>query len=52
MMVVEVECPKCGRKVDINSWLLRPNRCSPDDWGRCIREPEWLNVKAEERETI
>ena len=45
-----VKCRKCGRDVDINGMLLREGRCSPADWGRCIREPrepEYIRVYGE-----
>lgn len=38
-----VKCRKCGRDVDINDLLLREGRCSPKDWGRCIRDPLYYN---------
>lgn len=36
-------CPRCKRTT--SGWLLaRPDRCSPKDWVRCIRQPqpEWV----------
>lgn len=40
-----VICPRCKRPT--SGWpIKRQDRCSPKDWGRCIRQPEDIMAKA------
>jgi hypothetical protein len=45
---MEVTCPRCKRQT--SGWLLkRADICSPKYWGRCIRQPEDILRKEQEK---